>query len=77
MVELVFANADHSTVGIPHTSGPKWSAQEGSALITAQCTGALGCIARYAGDFSTEIYNVSAIHAVGGWIFVVRPLLSN
>jgi hypothetical protein len=74
MVELVFANEDHSAVGIPHASGPKWSAQEGGALITAQCTGALGCIARYAGDFSTEIYNVSAVHrreaAQGDWIFV-------
>lgn len=70
MVELVFANEDHSTVGIPHSSGPKLAAQEGGALIAAQCSGALGCMARYAGDFATEIYNVSAVHAVKRWIFV-------
>jgi hypothetical protein len=41
------------TVGLPHTSGPKWSAQQGSALIVAQCSGSLGCMARYAGNFAT------------------------
>ena len=71
MVELTFANEFHSTVGIPHTSGPKWAAQEGAAMIVAQCGGALGCIARYAGDFATEIYNVSAVHSVQNWTFVV------
>eukprot|EP01051_Picozoa_sp_SAG22_P001600 SAG22_NODE_64_length_23238_cov_83.185566_13_plen_624_part_00 len=72
MVELNFANEFHSTVGIPHSSGPKWSAQEGGALIAAQCSGSLGCIARYAGDFATEIYNVSAVHVRGDWI-VIEP----
>eukprot|EP01047_Picozoa_sp_COSAG01_P051705 COSAG01_NODE_5363_length_4309_cov_5.219240_3_plen_381_part_00 len=70
MIELVFSNGFHSTVGLPHTSGPKWAAQEGGALIAAQCSGSLGCIARYSGDFATEIYNVSAVHVVGDWVFV-------
>ena len=70
MVELTFANEYHSTVGIPHSSGPKWSVQEGGAMISAQCSGSLGCIARYAGDFSVEIYNVSGVHSVGPWTFV-------
>jgi hypothetical protein len=70
MVEVVFANDLHSTVGIPHSSGPKWSVQEGGAMIAAQCSGGLGCMVRYAGDFSTEVYNVSAVHSVGGWTFV-------
>ena len=71
MVELVFANEAHSTVGLPHTTGPKWAAQEGGALVAAQCSGSLGCMARYAGDFATEVYNVSSVHVVGGWVFVV------
>jgi len=70
MVELTFANEYHSTVGIPHSSGPKWSVQEGGAMISAQCSGSMGCIARYAGDFSVEIYNVTAVHSVGPWTFV-------
>ena len=70
MVELTFANEYHSTVGLPHSSGPKWSVQEGGAMISAQCSGSLGCIARYAGDFSAEIYNVTAVHSVGPWTFV-------
>ena len=85
----------------------KWSAQQGSALIVAQCSGSLGCMARYAGNFatgqkmvlfptfdakissfsktgsgqtqrklktrtvfSTEIYNVSAVHLVDDWVFI-------
>ena len=64
------ANDYHSTVGLPHTSGPKWAAQQGGALIAAQCSGALGCISRYAGDFATEIYNVSSVRMIGEWVFV-------
>eukprot|EP01051_Picozoa_sp_SAG22_P001471 SAG22_NODE_58_length_23645_cov_16.637943_11_plen_391_part_00 len=70
MVELSFANSFHSTVGIPHASGPKYCAQEGPAMIAAQCTAELGCIGRYAGDFSVAIYNVSALHVRGRWVFV-------
>jgi hypothetical protein len=64
------ANENHSTVGLPHSSGPKWTAQEGPTLVAAQCGGSLGCIARYAGSFATEVYNVSRLHAIGDWIFV-------
>ena len=70
MVGLTFANEFHSTIGIPHSSGPKWSVQEGGAMVSAQCSGDLGCMSRYEGDFSVEIYNVTAVHIVGAWTFV-------
>lgn len=64
------ANENHSTVGLSHSSGPKWAAQEGGALIAAQCSGSLGCMARYAGNFATQVYNVSRLHVISDWIFV-------
>lgn len=70
MIELVFANADHTTVGKPHASGSAWCAQSASAVVLAKCGGALGC--HYDGDFSHEIYNASVLHhsASSGWVFV-------
>lgn len=59
MVGLTFNNQDHSTVGVPHSSGSKWAVQVKGAAILAKCGGDLGCA--YNGDFSTEIYNVSRL----------------
>ena len=70
MIELVFANAEHTTVGKPHAAGSAWCAQSASAVVLAKCGGALGC--HYDGDFSHEIYNASVVHhsTSSGWVFV-------
>ena len=59
-----FANEDRTTIGIPHSSGTKWSAQTAGALVAAKCP---KCA--YNGDFAVELYNVSSTWMEGGWAF--------
>ena len=61
---VTFDNPDHTTIGIPHSSGTKWCAQIEGAIVAAKCP---KC--SYDGDFAVELYNVSSTWTEGGWAF--------